>query len=119
MKLEIEIAEEIVRSCALLAEVLGASLSEVIEHQLYWGLSRPMALDGIEFMAERFHQWIFGSKEEAEAAAERFAQAAVAANLDGKARFLYTAEARQHPDGDCWVCYVEHCAGDEWRPVVR
>jgi hypothetical protein len=51
MKLEIEIEDEIATSCELLPGALGASLSEVIEHHLYWGLARPMALDGIEFLS--------------------------------------------------------------------
>jgi hypothetical protein len=41
-----------------------------------------MAFDGIEFLADQFHLWIFGSKEEAEATAEKFAQAAVARRTD-------------------------------------
>jgi hypothetical protein len=42
--------------------------------------------------------WVFDTQEEAAAAAERFSNAAVTANLAGKAQFLYAAEARAHPD---------------------
>jgi hypothetical protein len=57
------------------------------------GLSRRVLVEGIEFWAFLFANWVWDSQEEARAAGERFEQAAVCANMTGQARFLYTTES--------------------------
>jgi hypothetical protein len=61
--------------------------------------------------------WLWESQADALDAAERFAEAAVNANMTGKTQFLFTAEPVEANEGR-WRVRIECCDGARWRAVL-
>jgi hypothetical protein len=107
------------QALAIMAALLGTDTDTFLNNIIFWHVTREIEYRGIEYLAETLHAWAFDTEKAASEAAAKFEEVAVAAHLENKVKFLYTAEVRKHAQKECWCVHVEYTHwGGEWRPVL-